>query len=236
MATGHVPVIDISSNQGNLDAAVAKAAGVQGVYCRAAHGMSRDPRFADYVARCAAVGLPVGAYMFFEPAAASATRAVPLMLSLCAGKPLTLPPMADLERSMTPSWLADYFARTEPPLRRHVIYLNDSLGFDGTAFRDRDVICPDYVNAAEVAALDPAPPSWFAYASARKPAGPGIPRGWSTWSMWQWSADGNGQSARYGCTGGNTAVDLNIVKADAWSRWAPLSEPTPVEVAAAVWG
>lgn len=227
-----VPVVDVSEFQGNLDANVTKAAGIQGVYCRAAHGLPFDRKFNDYVFRLNAVGLPVGAYHFIEPGQASAKAHADTMIAACHGKPLTLPCMVDVERQVATSWVQEYIARLiAAGLRVGTIYLNDSSGLDLRPLpASYDLTAPDYCKGTP-----PAPSQWFDWAHSQKPQAPGIPIGWTTWGMWQFSADGNGQAARYGFTGASTAIDLDVVRPEVWARWVD-DEPLTLADANLIWG
>lgn len=226
-------VIDISQFQGTFNAQVARARGIDGVYCRAAHWPNPDTRFGSYVTLARAAGLEVGAYHFIEPSQGSAAAHAAQMLQLCGGRPLTLPCMIDVERSVTVAWLNEYILRcTAGGLRLGIIYLNDSSGLDLRPLPQTfDLVAPDYVKGTP-----PAPADWFTWASARKPAGPGIPIGWDTWDMWQFSADGNGQAATYGCTGASADIDLDIVRDEAWARWTNRDERLTVADAVQLWG
>lgn len=60
--------IDVSHHNGNLDWAAIKKAGVEFAFLKASQGVSfRDPKFADNLSKARAVGIPCGAYHYFEP-------------------------------------------------------------------------------------------------------------------------------------------------------------------------
>lgn len=101
-----------------------------------------------------------------------------------------------------------------------------------TTFGHLDLICARYPFyspadcAAHVPPLDAR--SWDEWIMAETPKRPQVPRGWSTWAAWQFSAGFNGRGHAYGCTSDD--LDLNIARDDAWARWlhAPAQPPAPI--------
>lgn len=79
----------------------------------------------------------------------------------------------------------------------------------------------------------PAPSEWANWALQKQPVGPEIPKGALGWAGWQFSADWNGQGPQYGVAHTPSdlslvpALDLNIVRTEAWQRWTGQTGPRP---------
>ena len=63
---------------------------------------------------------------------------------------------------------------------------------------------------------------------------PLLPTGWINYAMHQFSADGNGRAAEFGCTGGDPDIDLSYCWRSWFSQYA-LVEPPIAEKVAILW-
>jgi len=89
--------IDVSTHQGKVDFAKAKAAGARFVYARASLADTYDdPRFFEHIQGARAAGLPCGAYHVVAPDR-SASAQIGNFLSLVDQVELQLPPVLDCE-------------------------------------------------------------------------------------------------------------------------------------------
>ena len=89
--------IDVSSYQGVIDRAAARADGVEYAFIRAGDGATfTDPQFARNWSGAQAAGVLRGAYQFFRPAQDPIAQA-DRMLAVIAGAPGDLPPVIDVE-------------------------------------------------------------------------------------------------------------------------------------------
>ena len=101
-------------------------------------------------------------------------------------------------------------------------------------FGSRDLICARYPFYSYVQAAIHVPPldaqDWDEWIMAETDLRPQVPRGWSTWQAWQFSAGYNGRGPAYGCTSAD--LDLNICRDDVWERWTsePVTTQPPVVV------
>ena len=168
--------IDVSSYQGTVDWAQAKAAGLHFAFAKATQGTSIvDPEFAANWSGIRAAGLVRGAYHFMDPNEDAAAQAEHFLatVKLEAGD---LPPVLDIEVSggmsvaglddAVHTWLEKVAAATGV---QPIIYSDDS--FLGT---DLAKGFGDY-------------PLWIA---AYSPDPPAPPAGWTAWTFWQYSDTG----------------------------------------------
>jgi lysozyme len=180
--------IDISSYQGAPDFAAVKAAGsVEFIYAKASEGESEvDPQFARNKAVCAERGLPFGAYHFFHPEEDPKQQAAHFrnVAGQCA-----LIPMVDVEID---SGMAA--AEIVAALRKFVVCIPGAV-----------LIYSDYGFWNDSMAGSSAfisYPFWVAeYNSAPEPL---LPRGVTTWRIWQHSCTGT-------VAGIDGAVDLDVL-------------------------
>src|SRR3954454_9196970 len=239
----HVPVIDISQHQGQVDAAKMAAAGVRGVIVRAGNGVRPDAMFVTNARNISAAGMKVGAYWFLNPKASDAVTQAGKFAEDLKQVPLDLPPMLDIE------WYSDEFPKGVPMLApsdyaawirqfiielerlqplRPTIYTSASFWnawVGSAAFGDHDVILARYLKGSSEI---PTPDGWAQWALGR-PKRPASPIGWTNgWAGWQFSAQGNAQAERFGAQ--SQDIDLNIVTVDAWARWTGGPAPEPVAV------
>ena len=244
-----LPIVDISRHQGAVDFTKMRAAGVTGVIMRLSHGVTVDDRFAVYWRAALAAGYTtsdLAVYTFVNPKRGTADQCaaenVRLLEQIVGTARVGF--MLDCE-----SYAAEGPNSGQAPVRgaayaRYVRRYRDLMadagahvfGYTNAAFWD-----PFVGDAALAAELDwlvprypvhstlgylryplPASPSgWADWAFARA-SGPYPPRGARGWAGWQFSADWNRQGSRYGAS--SSALDLNIVDADAWARWTGTKE------------
>lgn len=96
------PGFDVSHFQGDdIDWSAVKAGGSVFVFAKATQGVSTpDDDFTDHVKGANSVGLPVGAYHYFQTGDDGVAQA-DYYLSTIAGQSLQLPPTLDLEGALT---------------------------------------------------------------------------------------------------------------------------------------
>lgn len=241
-----IPITDVSKWQGDINFATMRAAGVKGVILRLSNGASIDDRFAGYWRDATAVfGRNVCVYAFVNPKAAgaqAAARVVVDQLARTAGR-TDVGVMLDIEsyagqppypgEPITGAAFATYIRQMRAELERFGcrVFAYSNAAYFNTAVRDPqlarefDWIVPRYpVHTSLGYALRPVPENpdlWDEWAFARASDGPRSPFG-VPWAGWQFSADYNRQGARYGVS--SSALDLNIVDADAWARWTGTRE------------
>ena len=165
--------IDVSHFQGHVDWPAVKGAGCAFAFAKATEGAGlTDPYFSANWAGMKAAGLPRGAYHFFRPAQDAAQQAAHF-LSTVQLAPGDLPPVLDIEVNdgvngealvgAVQTWLeAVEPAAGAPP----IIYTNTP--FWDAHFTDQ------FGNY----------PLWIAHYG---PAPSPLPRGWSDWTLWQYS-------------------------------------------------
>lgn len=244
--TTYLPIVDISHHQGGVDFATMKRRGVHGLILRISNGDTLDKRAGGYYPAAVAAGFDPADllwYVFVNPKRCSAQRCVESSVEYIrsiTGRDDTAI-MWDFEHfdrepgTRGPGTIrgAEYanYARTLiagvehlAPGWRQFAYSNAAfwdhwVGSHGDDIVDQlDWIVPRYpVHSTAGYDRYPLPDvdGWAEWAFARAP-GPLAPRR-GEWVGWQFSADFNGQGPRYGCQ--SSALDLNIVDADAWARW-----------------
>ena len=217
--------IDVSLWQKDLDWAALKQAGVTFAFAKATQGdRIVDPYFAKNWPAIKAAGIVRGAYHFFQGAADPLKQAA-FFVQTAKREKGDLPLVLDVENSggLAPAALA----------KAILSCLNEIERLSGV----RPIIYtgPNFWNTA---VATPSAPDWVAnyplwiahYTSAPKPI---IPKGWTTWTLWQYSEQGH----LNGCAG---TIDLDHYSgtADDLTAWvASLSlppSPVPDELATLV--
>jgi len=234
------------------DLAKATANGVDGHMFRAGRGHDLDPDFARFVAEARRVKRPWGAYWWPEPCLSSPTEQARLTWTTvrAAGRP-QLPLEVDVEghrgekpgavaafRPLSPGELATWLRSYIDELRRlsggaHISIYTADWYWDAhvapapISFADCDLHVAHYLPGTP-----PEPAAqWSTWIGDRRPD---MPKGWTVWSAWQFSAEHNGAGPTYGAESAD--LDLNVVRDDAWRRWTASGTPVPeavVEVAVA---
>jgi len=185
--------IDVSEAQGVIDWQQVARSGVRAAYIRATQGTAQvDARFHENAQNAAQAGISVG---FYHPLIASqdGTAQAAHFLKQIEAHPYQLPPAIDVEldNGQTPAVIADrlYAMATAVEAliqRRPVIYT--SWGFWSSKVGGQH---DSYFGNCKL---------WIAnYTDASKPL---IPRGWSTYWLWQYTSSGS-------VTGIKGRVDLN---------------------------
>lgn len=221
--------LDISHWQGALDGEIARENGNEFIIAKASDGFVMnpdsgqplvDPFFAEFTEEAAAWGHLVGAYHYFQPSVSATMQALAFLSALEMVEQQNLPPVLDLEADVDMSrgdfqymvleWLNIVEDQTGqiPMLYTNVSYYN--LWLSDPRF-DRY-------------------PLWIANYSSHASM-PSLPFRRHTWTLWQWSPEGNG-----GINGVTSAyVDLNRFNGDLDTflekyseNWlAPTSPPIP---------
>jgi lysozyme len=174
--------IDVSCYQGAVNWAAVKNSGlVQFVYAKATEGETEvDPEFSRNRAVCAERGIPFGAYHFFHPEEGPEEQAEHFLRAIAwDGHGVRLMPMVDVEidsgksASEISAALRVFLNATVQQSKRILIY--SDYGFWN-----------DNMNGtSEFGSY----PGWIAeYNSDTEPT---LPRGWSSWTIWQYSQNGS---------------------------------------------
>ena len=263
-----LPIVDISRHQGAVDFKTMRAAGAVGVIMRLSHGTTVDDRFATYWRDALAAGYTpddLAVYTFVNPKRGTADQCAEANVRLLeqivgtARVGFMLDCESYVKEGPNPG-SAPVFGRAYATYVRRFRDLMELAGahvfaYSNAAFWDPfvgdasfpasvDWLVPRYPVHSTVGYLlrpVPADPTLGdEWAFARAP-GPFAPMGATGWEGWQFSADYNRQGPRYGCQ--SSALDLNIVDADAWARWTGTKEgldtmryvgerltPTPVAI------
>jgi len=183
---GQLEGVDVSHYQGSIDFAQVRASGRTFVYARASDGLLyKDPSYDAYHSQATAAGLAFGAYQFFEPAQDAAQQAAAFLADahLAAGD---LVPVLDVEvtggqadatiKQGVATWLAVVGSAlgVKPLIYTGASFWNAHLGMSGFAAQGSQLFVALYA------------------------AQPVLPTEWSSWTLWQYSANG----AVPGITGG----------------------------------
>ncbi|WP_299694989.1 GH25 family lysozyme [uncultured Tateyamaria sp.] len=195
LACAETAGIDVSKWQGgDIDYATVKDNGMAYVFVKATEGNTEvDPDFARNFANAKAAGLLVGAYHFFITGDAPQTQFdnYSKAVTLRAGD---LPPVVDIETldGGTAAEVPGALQQFLDLLEQH--YGTPPIIYSGESFANSDL--NGFGNY----------PLWVAeYTSASSPK---LPRGWDTWTFWQYSQSGK-------VAGIDGAVDLNRFNGDA---------------------
>lgn len=220
-------IIDISKWQGSVNPAKMKAAGVDGVMVRATYGTYVDEKVHEFAPALLAAGIPIGFYHYFHPfedpdKQFAAFRGVVVRYGYQLRLALDLEEPSGVDAGLPAR--ARLFAeamRREFSMsggRKHLIYTNAS--YWRTALKS-PVWGADYE-------------LWIAaWTNAAKPS---VPAPWTTWTVWQYTSEGNGPAHGVG----SARVDINRFNGDrtAWLAWQTTSaepQPEPGLPAATLW-
>jgi len=192
------PGIDISHWQGKIDWPRVQAAGKIFAFIKATESTTFvDPEFANNWQQAKQAGLVRGAYHFFRPLADPARQA-DLFLRTVTLEGGDLPPVLDLEisnnlrASTIISKVEIWVKRIEEQTgKKAIIYSSPS--FLNTYFQIPAGGPPLWARDHML---------WIAHWTAAGVQQPTLPRGWSTWVFWQYSAHGRVDGIR-------AEVDLN---------------------------
>lgn len=180
--------VDVSNHQDRVDWARAKKAGVRFAFVKASEGVGfTDPKFRAHVQGAKAAGIKTGAYHFARPdtnsgsttaAARSDARAeADFFLSLAAPRRGDLLPALDLETAGLPpalmvEWTRAWLERVRSRIgARPLLYTYPAFWSslsETTAFRNYPLWIANYEVAAPV-----------------------LPRGWKSYTIWQYSSSGS---------------------------------------------
>jgi lysozyme len=169
--------IDVSKWQGVINWPSVKAAGIQFAFIRASVGFKKDKFFPANWTESRGAGLVRGAYHYLLAGQDAGVQAE-LFASLAAIQPGDLPPVLDVEAidneqvsgkkvvQAVKTWVGVVEERTG---RKPIIYTN-----------------PAYWNQLQTDDFGSSP-LWVAHWGVHKPT---LPRGWETWTFWQYSEKG----------------------------------------------
>jgi len=171
----HLPGIDVSHFQGEVDWRAVAAAGVRFAFIKATEGLDDvDPRFAQNWRQSSAAGLLRGAYHFLHPNLDAGQQAAHF-LSVVTLDDDALPPALDVEVTdgVDPATLTacieTWLEAVEAALRcKPVVYTDPSFWRDNVG--------------ADLAAY----PLWLACYAPQ----PEVPASWPRWTFWQHSQSG----------------------------------------------
>lgn len=215
--TDYLTILDISRYQGELNVAKAKAEGVVGVKIRATVGnYYTDPMFALNRQRCIDGGMMWGGYHVHRPDNTPSSQINRFMNVIGARTPdiphtIDVEVHADLPNYAITSNLYTVMSLT-PAVRNKLPEIYTRAGYWN--YR---------INTSPVWARYP-----LHVANYTTAASPVMPRDWAEWLLWQWSADGNYQGAKYGVE--SISVDLNRFAGDynAWRAACGFNDTFPV--------
>ena len=221
---------DVSHWQGDIDANKFIAAGAHGVIIRAGScNNTTGVCYTDYQLDDNIIKfeerLPIGFYWYYRPNHDPIKQADEFCYYIADFG--IIPPVCDFEcnpnndnQEDVARWLYKFLLRLEANTGiRPLIYTR-------AEFWNRTVGDPEWAHEYEL---------WIArYTSLPLPWGnPGdpsylTPTSWQTWHLWQWSADGNGRGAEFGCESAD--IDLNRFNGSLsefyrWCGWK--QEPPP---------
>jgi len=199
--------VDISVYQGAINWAQMATTNAQFVWMRAAIGKYLDPRLGEYSIGAKNHGFPYGFYYVIRPATTSDWKEQVQAHANIEGlysPPLT--PVVDCEidgglsKQALGDWIFKYQARFFE-LTGHVLMI-----YTRASWWDLHVYRNDWAKIH---------PLWVAHYGAQTPT---LPADWGaisqpkTWSLWQYSADGNGMGDAYGVQ--SASIDLDHFNGD----------------------
>lgn len=201
----YLKIIDISSNQGSMDWARAVAAGVDGVCIRAGYGLVKDSLYDDFAIGAHLYRLPQSAYWAIYPQYSIATQAARFLEQLQSveqvGVYTAFPLWADCE--ITGGKSAQYISNAYADF----LDIINSEGYLQAIYTRASFWNPNTIRWTGWADYDLV----VAHYGATNPA---IPLDWQnagkTWSVWQYSADGNNAGRPHGA--GSAALDLSFAR------------------------
>lgn len=198
--------VDVSSFQGSIDWDAVRSAGYAFAIVKATEGIDQDSErlayYADNIRAAKEAGLLTGAYHFFRANQDSTTQAAVFAAAIrAAGIALDLPPALDVETT-------DNTEKDMITLRveRAITALTDWFGTKPLLYSYADFLD----NNVDLTQLPPCS-RWIASypdpgvtSPQVPPYSPILPNGWSTYSLWQFSASGR-------VPGIAGDVDLNLI-------------------------
>lgn len=206
-------VCDVSKWQGDIDFKKMKAAGACAVAIRATVGdYYTDDRFEEFWQLAKEADLLVSSYHVVTPEKPKQAQ-MERYLNVMGMRTPDFQPVLDCELSRDQTseritnvikFCADYL----------MDFYGDCMIYTSSGYWNAHVNRRDYWSNY---------PLWVAhYTSAQKPL---LPADWNQWEMWQWSAGGNGQGAKYGAS--SRDIDLNRVRDPNFLPLEPILPPTP---------
>ncbi len=225
--------IDVSKWQGTINWSTMKNSGVDAVYMRAYQGLTKDVRLDEYSSGAKSVELPFGLYIYWRPGH-DFNQQITQFIDTHRDLGASLIPMLDIEHQDDKS--PEEIGRQ---VNTAVVKIEELLGvtpviYTAAWFWNPKVSeanvgrCPLWL--ARYSTPNPPPffpADWGNYAIRYKQ--PQIPKGWSTWDAWQFSADGNHAGKTYGAS--SSHLDLNIMREESWIKFLvnkPMPEPPQV--------
>ncbi|WP_169336723.1 glycoside hydrolase family 25 protein [Woodsholea maritima] len=187
--------VDVSNNNGEVNWAQVKRAGVGFAYIKASQGeVTKDPLYDHNLAGARAAGLIIGSYHLFAPGEHGVPQAQNFLRS-AQFQACDLPPMLDLETEAEPAQSDQYRSRVE-----------DWLSTVGTGLSQqgyRDHAAGLYLRRDIWQSLGE--PDWSVYPlwiAEWDVASPSLPQVWQDYCVWQYTDQGR-------IAGISTPIDLS---------------------------
>lgn len=215
--------VDVSRYQGAMDWERAYLEGVRFAAIRATVGdYYTDPNFNKNWIRARAAGIAVSAYHVVAPADSagrriSAEKQIGLFASVLDGRRADFSLVLDCE--LTRGCSVSEITKTIQFCAANVILLDERnpMMYTRATWWDVNVARNEGWSDFEL---------WVAHYNAWVDA-PDLPKDWSTWRLWQWSADGNNQGATYGASSRDIDLDRFNGSEKDFNRWIGVSDPEP---------
>jgi GH25 family lysozyme M1 (1,4-beta-N-acetylmuramidase) len=201
MSAGLYRFCDASHWQGDMDWTKA-AARLDFAYAKTSQGIITDSQWIANVDGCAAIGFPLGGYMYHDTTIPW-KRQVDYFLELYYFSAVPLIPVVDLEMVRPAPKVADILNILADIMAELQVF---PIIYSAPSYIMQYLTLPDFAQFPLMIAHYATQKNWPL-------AAPRVPLPWFAmdWWGWQLSADGNGQGKYYGAQ--STAIDLNV----AWS-------------------
>ncbi len=221
-------IIDIAHWESVSDWIKVKEAGVNGVYIKATQGKNKiDKKFYEFRAGCESVGLPWGAYHFYDSNYTGLVQSA-FFVETMKGNYGQLPPCLDFE---------PHVIEQDPPRSGCLDAINSFMNETKIQTNKKPII---YTNRDHINLLLPVPDwllaydLWFAWPSKKEPN----VKPWKDWVMWQYSWEGKVPGVEEVLLNGTIKpcnVDMNHAKDGFIPNVIPPIEPTHDEKVEIMW-
>lgn len=211
-----VLIPDISHYNGVVDFMRMRDAGASGFYQKATESTYNwvDPTYEPRRKAADAINFPFGLYAFLRYA--SGVQQADVFIAKTAAGRGVLPSVVDVEVAM-PAYVVRTYAER----------IKERLGYYPIIYTSH--YCWSLVSGttAEKTWLSANCPLWVAHWGATNPL---CPPGWTSYMLWQYSANGNKRGAEFGCTGGDPDLDLNHARRSWFEKYVkPAPAPLTLE-------
>jgi GH25 family lysozyme M1 (1,4-beta-N-acetylmuramidase) len=198
----YVEGIDLSKWQGTWNPQKSIEAGTRYVFIKATQNNFTDSKFDEYSKQAADANLPAGYYHFADPAGRSAETQARYFADVVKGVgELSLVLDAEWTGGLGPSALNQWFYDFLGELGVHIPNRLKEI-YTRVSWWDPNVAPASWADNYGLWAA-----RWASWLEGPWSDGKFVPRDWSDWTNWQWSADGNGLGATYGVE--SNSIDLN---------------------------